>query len=199
MAGANRVVKRSPELAWLVTAPLAVLTAALTIYIANASLHPVGRWWLAALFFGLFLMADLSGLRFEVRRQTFVLTLIEIPLLLGLFYLPPVTFILVRVAAVAAIQVKRGLAPVKAVFNIALAWTTAACATLVLVAFGEGKEINPDLWLENPSNWLLLAFAVSVGVLVSLLGVVGVVTLVQGSIPTPSSCWHRGAGHTSWG
>src|SRR5688572_10993993 len=117
MAGVNRVVKRSPELAWLVIAPLAVLAGVLTIYIAQASINPVGEWWLAGLFFGLFLMADLSGLRFEVRRQTFVLTLIEIPLLLGLFYLPPITFILVRVVAVASIQIRRGLAPVKAVFN----------------------------------------------------------------------------------
>ncbi len=183
MARSDRLPRRSPELAWLVTGPLAVLTLGIAMTIALRSSHPVGSWPLALAFLGLFVLADLSSLTFEVRRQTFTLTLGEIPLLLGLFYLPPLTFIAVRLVAAIVIQIRRTATPVKAAFNIALLGTSAACASLVVVSFGHptAQSLAGDPAL--PRTWLLLTVAVMTTVLVSLAGVSGVITLVQGRIP----------------
>jgi len=91
VARSDRLPRRSPELAWLVTGPLVILTLGIAVSIGLRSLHPWGNWPLALGFLALFIVADLSTLTFEVRRQTFTLTLVEIPLLLGLFYLAPLT------------------------------------------------------------------------------------------------------------
>src|SRR5262245_39086267 len=96
------------------------MTIALAAVVAMRSEEPWGSWPLAALFFVLFVLADVSGLTFEVRRQTFMVNLIEIPLLLGLFYLAPLTFVLTRVAAMIAVQLQRKSPKVKAAFNVTL-------------------------------------------------------------------------------
>ncbi|HCT81798.1 MAG TPA: diguanylate cyclase [Micromonosporaceae bacterium] len=178
MARVEQARRRSPELVWLLTGPLAVLTTGLAVYVGFRSAEPLGKWPLAAVFIGLFVLADLFRLTFEVRRQTFILTLSEIPFLLGLYYMPPVTFIIVRILVAAVIQFRRKLAPVKAAFNIVLMGLEAVCATLVWVSLG---PVNA----QNPSSWLLLTVAISVATLVSLGGVVSVITLVQGRIPGP--------------
>lgn len=89
MATVGRSNRRSPDLAWLLTGPLAVFALALAAVIGLRENPAVGEWPLSALFLGLFVLADLFRLTFEVRRQTFVLTLAEIPLLLSLYHLPP--------------------------------------------------------------------------------------------------------------
>src|SRR5215218_7409158 len=108
----------------------------LTVFVGMHDKRSVGDWPLALVFLALFLLADLSGLRFEVRRQAFTLTLVEIPTLLGLFFLPPVTFITVRLLVAAIIQFKRRLVPVKAAFNVVILGTGAAVSCLVISAYG---------------------------------------------------------------
>jgi diguanylate cyclase (GGDEF)-like protein len=175
--------RRSPELAWLVTGPLVILTLGIAVSIGLRSLHPWGNWPLALGFLALFIVADLSTLTFEVRRQTFTLTLVEIPLLLGLFYLAPLTFITVRILAAVVIQVRRTATPVKAAFNVALLATSAACATLVVVTQGRATAASQVGDPTHPRTWVLLTVAVLTTVVVSLAGVSGVITLVQGRIP----------------
>jgi hypothetical protein len=176
LARVARTTRRSPELVWLLTGPLAVVLLAVTTFIGLDSKPAVGEWALAGLLFCLLILAELFRLSFEVRRQMVVLTLFEIPFLLGLNYLPPVTFIVTVVLAAAVKEARRKLAPVKSAYNVAINGAQAVSATLVWVSF---RPINP----EDPSAWLVLAIAVSVATLISLVGVIGVITLVQGMIP----------------
>lgn len=183
MASAG-VHPRSPELAWLVTAPVSCLTLAIASVIGLRSETPWGSWPLAGLFFLLLMVADLTPLNLEVRRQTFTQNLVEIPLLLGLVYLPPLTLITIRVAATAICAFYRRSQPVKAAFNIALVGLSTASATLILTVFGPaGGLTKADI--AQPKTWLLLAAAVLTTTFVSLSGVIGIVTLVQGKIPAP--------------
>ncbi len=145
--------------------------------------EPAGMWHIGLLFVGILMAAEFSLLSFEVRRQTFALTLIEIPLLLGLFYLPPLTFVVARVVASILSQLIRGIQPIKAAFNLALLATAASSAALVVVAFAKPVPGSPVGDAGLPRTWILLSVAVLITVVISLGGVVGIITLVQGRIP----------------
>ncbi len=165
---------------------MAVMAIALGAVVALRSEEPWGHWPLAGLFLVLFVLADVSGLTFEVRRQTFMVNLIEIPLLLGLFYLAPLTFVVTRVAAMLAVQLQRKIPPVKAAFNISLLCLAMTCACLVVISFGPPMVLSSvEGAAKAPSTWLLLSSAVLATIVISLGGVIGIVTLVQGRIPMP--------------
>lgn len=157
----------------MITGPLALMTLLLSAITLHESDEPFGKWWLGLVFFGLFLVAELTVLHFEVRRHTVILTLADIPFLLGLCFLPPITLILVRLAVVALAQWRRKAAPVKAAFNITLMGASTACANLVVL---QGGPVEAD----DPRSWGVLVAAVLTTILVSAAGVVGVITLVQG-------------------
>jgi len=61
-------------------------------------------------FFALFVFASFTLLRFDIRRQTYSVSLTEIPLLLALFFLPPLGVLLTRVLAALLVQVYRKVA-----------------------------------------------------------------------------------------
>ena len=95
-------IKRGPELGWLVTGPLALITGGLIAVLADRSAlgaPAVGEWGWGVLFLVLFALADVAILGFRVRRNVMTVSLLEIPLLLGLVFLPPVTLIVMRVLA----------------------------------------------------------------------------------------------------
>ncbi|MEV1288189.1 sensor domain-containing phosphodiesterase [Micromonospora sp. NPDC049679] len=139
--------------------------------------HPqaAGEWAIGLLFFVLFVSASSVVLMFEVRRQAFSVTLVEIPFLLGLFFLPPLTLILVRVLGSVVAQTHRRVPPIKLCFNTASHAAGAALACVLVFAAG-------PLQGASPRTWLVLSGAVGINVLVTLAGVVGVITLVQGRI-----------------
>ncbi|HEX6686907.1 MAG TPA: EAL domain-containing protein [Candidatus Limnocylindrales bacterium] len=149
----------------------------LTGYIAVTVEDPVGDWPLGLLVLGMLVLADLFRLSFDVRRQMMTITLSEIPFLLGLYFLPPVTLTVVFVIAAAIIQLRRKSPPVKAAYNVVMNGIMAVSAMLVWYAFG-------PIPADRPASWLLLAIAVLTGTLISLGGVIGVITLVQGKIPS---------------
>jgi diguanylate cyclase (GGDEF)-like protein len=161
----------------LVTGPLAIISLGMTVYIGlRSELAPLGQWPFAGLLFCGLILTDLFRLTFEVRRQMVTLTLWEIPFLLGLNQLPPVTFIVAVVIAALVIQVRRKSGPIKFAFNVAMNGAQAAAATLVWISFGPIRA-------DDPRAWLVLAIAVSVATWISLAGVIGVISIVQGMIP----------------
>jgi diguanylate cyclase (GGDEF)-like protein len=169
-----RAVPRSPGLAWFVTGALALIAGTLSAIIVSVVPDPIGKWPLALIFLVLFWAAEVTVLRLEIRRQVLVVTLIELPLLLSLFYLPPLTIVLVRLVASTLAQVWQRVVPVKSCFNVAVNITGAALAGLIV-------RLNaPALVADDPKLWLLLFAAVSLAVLTTLVAVVGVVSLVQG-------------------
>ncbi len=155
---------------------MAVITLALAAIVGMRTEPATGNWWLGAGFFAVFIAAELSVLTFEVRRHSFLLSPVEIPFVLGLFFLPPTTLLIVRILAAVVIQSRRKLPMVKAAFNVALIAAGAAAATLVVTLFG-------PVDLNRPATWLVLFAAVMTTVLISLAGVFGVITLVQGRMP----------------
>jgi diguanylate cyclase (GGDEF)-like protein len=168
-----RSARRSPELGWLVTGPLALASLILTFVIAARMDKPAGEWWLGLVYVGLFIAADLAPLRFQVRRNAVAAPVGEIPLLLGLVFLSPVTLILARVLAKALVYSRRKVPPVKAAFNVASVAAATVCAELIVTAYG---PLRP----ADPQTWLILALAVLASAAVSFASVVGVITLVQG-------------------
>ncbi|MDI1460220.1 bifunctional diguanylate cyclase/phosphodiesterase [Catellatospora sp. KI3] len=154
------------------------LTALLQIKTGDLEprVHGIWQWVLALAFLAIFVIADMSPLSFEVRRHAFLVTPIEIPFLLSLYYLPPVIVVATRLLAALIIQLRRRVAFVKAAFNIALVGVSSAMAGVMLVALG-------PLDAKSGNTWLALAAAVMTALFVSLVGVLGVITLVQGRIP----------------
>ncbi|MCP2325642.1 diguanylate cyclase (GGDEF)-like protein [Hamadaea flava] len=184
MARSAAVARRSSELSWLVTGPLALISIVLTSVIAARVETPIGSWGLGLVFLALFIAADVATLVFQVHRNAIVASLSEIPLVLGLAFLPPVTLIVVRVLAKALIQAHRRVPPVKAAFNVASVAANVTAAELVVTPVIPDDPVARSVWLVQPTTWLLLAGAVFLSVLVSLAAVTGVIALVQGRVWT---------------
>src|SRR4051794_7258757 len=175
MVRARAAAPRSPQLAWFITGALFLLVGALSILIATRTDTPFGKWPLALAFLALFGAAEITVLRFEVKRQMFSVSLTEIPLLLALMYLPPLTVVVARLVAAVLSQLWLRVPSVKLAFNAATFTTGTTIASLVVVT-------HPGLSADQPDTWLVLAMAVTLGMLTTLAAVVGVVTLVQGRI-----------------
>lgn len=159
----------------MITLPLAFFALVSTLVLAATHPRPVGEWLAGVLFFALFMVASFVVLMFEVRRQAFTVTLVEIPLLLGLFFLPPVTLILARVLALVVVQARRRVPPLKLCFNFANHSAETALAGLIVLIAG-------PLETAGPRTWLVLVAAVGSGVLLTVAAVIGVITLVQGRL-----------------
>ncbi len=179
MVGRGQSRRRSSEDAWIITAPLAlgaVVCATATGLVAD---QPVGDWPLAALLLVLMVAAGMPLLSLIVRRQTIGVTLTEIPLVFALFYLPPLTVVIIYTLASLITQLRHRMAAPKVWFNVARAAAGASLATLVMQAFPPIEGVGPRTW------WTIFA-AVSVLLLVSVLAVAGVHTLLHG--------WQTGRG-----
>jgi diguanylate cyclase (GGDEF)-like protein len=154
--------------------------AALTIILIIPAVSLHGRPYFAPLaltllYFALFAAADAAPLYLEVRRHGMVITLTEIPMLLALFYLPPLTILFVRVIPMLIIHLRRRVTPVKLAFNAANCAAYTAAGTLIVAGFG-------PLHQPDPHAWLVLLAATTVGLLLNAGGVILVISLVQGGM-----------------
>ena len=165
---------RSSQLAWVITVPLFLIAAVLTMAAQAGQTVPPSGWLLAVVYLGLFLATDWTILRFDLRRHVFQVSLSEVPLVLALFYLSPVTVVLVRAAATLIVAVRRHQTPVKLWFNVATIAAATAFASVVVRAWG---PVGPE---PDPQTWLVLIAAVGTSVLVTLAAVAGVISLLQG-------------------
>ncbi|TDC61601.1 bifunctional diguanylate cyclase/phosphodiesterase [Micromonospora sp. KC207] len=171
---AAAVRRRGTDLAWLITGPLAFLAVICCLLIALvAEDKPYGKWGMGLLLLTALVAAHLPVLSFIVRRQTLSATITEIPLVLALYYLPPLTLVLVATLAALIAQLRRRLGPAKFAFNVARSAAATSLAGLVLLAL-------PPIRGVGPGTWGILFAAVSTITLVTLAAVVGVITLLQG-------------------
>ncbi|WP_319459850.1 bifunctional diguanylate cyclase/phosphodiesterase [Micromonospora sp. RTP1Z1] len=173
MVSRTGVARRTTEKAWLITGPLALLAVVCSTFLALAAPHPHGKWGPAFLLFVALVVAQLPVLSFVVRRQSLTATISEIPLVLALYYLPPLTVVLVATLAAVVIQVRRRLGPAKFAFNVARSAAATSLAGLVILGM-------PPIQGVGPGTWGILFAAVSTVTLVTLAAVVGVITLIQG-------------------
>ncbi|MEJ3746070.1 sensor domain-containing phosphodiesterase [Actinomycetes bacterium KLBMP 9797] len=171
-------VRPLPQRAWLITVPLAAAAILLTVAAQAGHSVPAERWAVAALYFGLFLAAEQTNVQFEVRRQRWNASLSEVPLLLALFYLPPLPIVVARSTAQLIVYLRRARTPEKVWFNVANAGAATAVAILVTQTL---VLLKGD---AGPRSWLVLTAAVAANALVTTCTVTGVIALVQGRIPT---------------
>jgi diguanylate cyclase (GGDEF)-like protein len=177
MSRPRATVRRSENVAWLITAPLAAVAV---IFMTPAVAHhrPVlASLPLTLLFFGLFLLAEATNLSVEVRRHALQIALTEIPLVVALFYLAPLPLLAIRIAAAAVVQGRRRSSPAKLAFNVAniAAGTAAAC-----LIFYSGPQHHDT----SPLSWLVIFAAVGAAVVSTVAAVIGVITLIQGGMST---------------
>ncbi len=127
------------------------------------------------LFLGLFLIAERIELQLEVRRHGITVSVAEIPLVLALFYLSPLSVLSVRMVARAFVEARRRAGIVKSTFNVASILAANAIAVLIVHSFGPLVD-------TRPSSWLVIYAAIGAADVASVAAVVGVISLVQGGV-----------------
>ena len=81
-----------------------------------------------------------------VRRQTIGVTLTELPLVLALFFLPPLTVAVIYTLASLITHTRQRLRPAKFWFNVARAAAGTSLAGLVLLALPPMRGVGPGTW-----------------------------------------------------
>ncbi|MEU4676525.1 bifunctional diguanylate cyclase/phosphodiesterase [Micromonospora sp. NPDC023737] len=169
----KQVPRRTTEHAWLITAPLAGVALVGCLILALSANIELSHWPIAVVLFVVMIAAGIPTLSFVLRRQAVVVTLTEIPLVLALYRLPPVLVVLVATAAAVATQIHRGYAPPKFWFNVARVAAGVSVAGLVVTPARPFGGVGPG-------TWTVLFAAVTANSVISLVAVVGVISLLQG-------------------
>ncbi len=169
-------LRHSPELAWLITVPLGLIAAVLLVPTVANNRPILSAWPATLLFFVLILAADWINLRVELRRHMVGINLIEIPVLLGIFYLSPLTLVAIRVLVCSIGHLRHRAQAVKVWFNVANAAAAASLATMIYALFPQYHDGR------SPLTWLVLFAAVMTSVVCTILAVLGVITLAQGGM-----------------
>ena len=121
--------------------------------------------------------AEATDLSVEIRRHGLSITLTEIPLVFALFYLAPLSVLIVRIVALSAIQLQRRTTTVRLAFNLANIVAANAAAVLIVFAFGPLVD-------TRPSSWVVVYCAVGAAVVSTVAAVIGVIALIQGGMST---------------
>ncbi|HEU4347585.1 MAG TPA: bifunctional diguanylate cyclase/phosphodiesterase [Actinoplanes sp.] len=129
--------------------------------------------WVLGALFAAFLVAESTLMHIEFRKQSNMITLSEIPLVVGLFLVSPAALVAVRVLAVAAVSGWQRRNPVKTVFNMALTGAEVVVAAAIFTSFGSPTVTDPVSWLA------VLAAIVAVTAL-SIASIQAAIWLTQG-------------------
>ena len=111
--------------------------------------------------------------------------LTEIPLVLALFYMSPVSLVLVRLVALLIVQVARRTNFVKVAFNLASVGCGTAVAAWIVAVHRPLADLTPTHSTLPPRTWIVLLGAVLVELLITAANTFGVIYLVQGPM-TPA-------------
>lgn len=165
--------RRSLQYAWLITNPLAAfsLICLVAFWLAEPDWY---KSWLGGLVAFLALtVANIGVFNVIIRRQGFGVVVTEIPLVLALFFLPPVTVILASVLATLTAQIYARTVPTRLWFNVAKSAAATSVALLVIEAF-------PPMRGAGPGTWGILFAAAMASAVVGPAAFAGVMTLLQG-------------------
>src|SRR5262249_4010903 len=129
---------------------------------------------------GLFVLTESMPLRLEFRKQTWLVSMAEIPMVLGLFTLGPRTLLLCRlVAALAVFALRRSFVLEKQAFNVVLFSLEVGIAGAVFRALGHEEATDPRSWLAAQAAILAFVVVGSVCVYVVIALTHGVPSLRQ--------------------
>ncbi|MFI5935757.1 putative bifunctional diguanylate cyclase/phosphodiesterase [Actinoplanes sp. NPDC051494] len=173
MSGRPSAPRRSGDYAWLITSPLALFAAVCLALYWAADPGWYSDWVGGLLVLAGFVLAHVTVLNVVIRRQAFFVSLTEIPLTLGVFFLPPVTVIIAFTLATLVTQVRARMDATKMSFNVAKSAASAAAALVVLSAL-------PRITDAGPGSWAILLTAVGTSAVVNYAAYAGVITAVQG-------------------
>ena len=103
--------------AWWLTVPLAVVTVVFTLLAQIGWQVPGWQWLLGVVSTAAFILVDLTTIHVEVRRHRFGVSVGEVPLLLALLFLSPVTLVVSRSLAALLARLYQRQSWVKVSFN----------------------------------------------------------------------------------
>ncbi|MEV6299253.1 bifunctional diguanylate cyclase/phosphodiesterase [Actinoplanes sp. NPDC051861] len=172
MAGRSRTRRRSADYAWLITGPLALLAVACAVAFWRDDETWYKAWPAGLLILAVYVVAQLVTFNIVIRRGAFEVTVTEVPLILALYYLPPVMTVVVVTGGVLLLQLWTRLPPVKMWFNVAKSAASICVSLLVVASF-------PPLDDAGPSTWGVLFAAVAVNLFVQQVCLAGVISVVQ--------------------
>ncbi|MBA2390909.1 MAG: bifunctional diguanylate cyclase/phosphodiesterase [Geodermatophilaceae bacterium] len=142
----------------LILLSVGVASAAGFLWLSNSVSYGLrSHWSLWLILLATFLLAEGQQLHFEIRRQTFSITLADLMLVLGLFALGPLGMLMTRLAAALIIMAIRRVRIVKAFFNLCL--FTMECSVFVVIVgqFSDGLIHDPFTGVEvihDPLTWV---------------------------------------------
>ena len=129
--------------------------------------------WTPVVLFVAFLVAEASHIHLEFRRQNNSISLSEIPLVLGLFLVEPLTLLMVRLLAAVLVSFWQHRATVKAVFNLALFSAEVVVGAVVFYAF-------PSRDIDHPLSWLAVLAVLAAVTALSVSAMQAVISLSDG-------------------
>jgi diguanylate cyclase (GGDEF)-like protein len=173
MVERSRARRRGSERAWLITYPLALFAIICSVGLWLAEPEWYRSWPLGLCFFAALLLAYRAVLSIVVWRSSFYVGVSDIPLLLALFYLPPMMVILVVSSASLVHHLRSGIPATKVSFNVAKSAAGNCAAVLLITALPDTTDAT------SPETWAILAAAIVLTFVVELLSVAGVFALVQ--------------------
>jgi diguanylate cyclase (GGDEF)-like protein len=162
------------------------------------------QWWMIA---AAFAATEVFAIHIDVRRNTYSISLMEIPLVIGLFLASPLAVVVGRiVGAGAALSVHRRQRPLKLLFNLALfAFETVMAIVVFRALAGTPQSVGA-------STWGAALVAVLTANAISFLGVLTVIRIHQGPLtdwprmlggafvpPIANTCLALGAAALLWG
>ena len=160
---------------WLVVAAFGAAAAAVTGFVLPAlpSAPLAGGLPWPVLLAG-FALAELGVVHIRLGKQLRSFSLDEIPLVLGLFFLDPLTLVAVRLAGRGAvIALHRRQPPLKLAYNLSQWWLEAAIAVALWSTLVTGHDVL------GPVGWCAAFAAVLVADLIAATGVATVIAIVE--------------------
>ncbi|MBQ1026823.1 bifunctional diguanylate cyclase/phosphodiesterase [Micromonospora sp. C95] len=173
MTSRLRAPRRRTENAWLITGPLALCAVVVSLLIWLTVDPAFGELSLTVLLTVAMVVATMPTINIVVRRQAVGILFTEIPLVVALHLLPPLSVVVAFTVATLVVQVRRRLLPAKFWFNVALAAASTSLATAVY-------HMLPQTGGVGPATWALLLAAITTHIGVALVAMVAVFTVVQG-------------------
>jgi diguanylate cyclase (GGDEF)-like protein len=156
---------------------IALLLACLSVLSFMATYDPRVAWSTPVLivvaFSVLFGVCEATRLRFEIRRHTYLFTVSEVALVLGLFWLSPLEMVTSRIVATLVVWIYQRMPLRKISVNVFIVAAEVAVATYVYQLFDATDPRSVDSWLAS-------YLAVGLADLTSTTAVIAAITLAQG-------------------
>jgi diguanylate cyclase (GGDEF)-like protein len=138
----------------------------------------LGRPVYLGVLLALFMVAERMSVSVEVQRQTWGISPSEIPFVLGLFLLPPLGLLFIRVASTLSLALDRRRMRGKQIYNAGVSAVEVCVAELV------ARALLPDPWrgLAEPRSWAVAFGAIGCALLTGAVLVAFAVVVTTGQL-----------------